>query len=123
MTTLLQDFESKAVIVDSRHTTKPIAIFEKVKPIPGRKAGAIWVGLTDIIVASEWFWSFTSYADALVGHMQAETPALFTYVDARNLRHTLWLERIGFHLVETIPQFGPKEIPTKLYKRSKAKNV
>ena len=119
---LLRDFHKKAVIVDSRKPSKAVAVLE-VSPIPDRKAAALWIGLTEEIIASEWYWSFTAYASPALALLQADHHSLLTYVDVRNIRKSMWLERVGFKLVEELPQYGYKELPFKLYKRTKARNV
>jgi len=119
---LLKDYQNKAVIADERKPSKAVAMIE-VTPITARKSAAVWVGLTEEIISSEWFFSFTDYAHKVLEVLTGDKPALLTYVDARNIRKILWLERVGFKLVEELPQYGHKELPFKLYKRTKARNV
>jgi len=114
---LLKDIERKRVMINPNNPTQPVAVFE-VSPIPGQDGAAFWAALTDSVTASSWFWSFTHHAGSILNLLNRSHPSLSTYVDARNVQHIHWLERIGFNHVEDIPQYGRKELPFKLFSRT-----
>jgi hypothetical protein len=110
LSVLLQNITRKGVITDRSSPTRPVAIFETT-PIEGQRgSAAYWSAMTEDLIASEWFWTFTDHAKAIINQLQRLYPTLITYVDARNVRQIGWLESIGFNHVEDVPQYGRKEM-------------
>lgn len=118
LSVLLQNMDRKGVIADRRNPTRPVAVLETT-PVQGQPGhAAYWSALTDDLVTSDWFWTFTDHAQAIINHLQRLYPTLSTYVDARNVRQIGWLQSVGFEIVERIPQYGRKELPFLLLKRN-----
>jgi hypothetical protein len=120
---LLQDMDRKFIVCDRSTPYAPVAVFD-VAPVPGQPGkGAMWCGLTDKIAHSEWLWSFSGHVRSILNMLQRDYPTISTYVDARNVQHKNWLEAVGFNHVETLPQYGRKEMKFHLLTRIAPSNV
>ena len=116
---LLMDLPNKTVISDNRRPNQPDAILY-VLPDEGKPTAGFWCATTERLAESEWLWSFGAYATSIIDHFNSLHPTLHCAVDARNLRHVELVERLGFKLFASVPQFGLKDLPFHFFKRSVA---
>jgi hypothetical protein len=110
LTFLLKDFERKSVIVDRANPTQPVAVLD-LAPLEDKEAAIFWSALTERLITSDDHCSFSVHAQEFLNHFNRLYPVISTLADARNVRHSAWLERIGFTLAEELPQYGRKELP------------
>jgi hypothetical protein len=119
---LLKGFGQKVVIADRANPTRPLAVLE-ITPTPDQSGANLWSALTDYVVASDHYWSFSDYANGFFNHVNRAYPSMTAYVDARNARQIAWLEGVGFTLAVELPHYGRKDLPFKLYRRNAHQDV
>lgn len=114
---LLMDLPNKLAISDDRRPAQPDAILY-VHPDEGQPTAGFWCACTDRLAQSEWHWSFASYVTPILDHFNSHHPTLQTLVDARNVAQMELVERLGFKLFASVPQWGLKEMPFNFYRRT-----
>lgn len=118
---LLSNMEQKLVIADKANPAYAVATMEII-PSADKQEAAFWSALTDRIIASNNYYSMSEYALGFLNHVNSVYPVPNTMVDARNVRHIGWLERLGFTLKEELPQYGRKELKFYVYTRTGARH-
>ena len=113
---LLSEMDKKVVIADITSPDKPIAVLD-VTVSPNGTDTYLWAARTEKGVQLDW--ALTSYVSAVLNGFQVAHPTLVSPVDARNIEHIAWLKCVGFEHSEYLPQYGRKELPFVILKRTK----
>lgn len=81
-----------------------------VDPIPYvDSAAVVWMLSTDVIYDHPV--EFVKRSGEILGGLHDRFELLTNFIDARNTRHIHWLQRMGFHIIRRIEQFGAGSLP------------